>query len=118
MDRNPDLQVGLSNALRQEDVSVLCVNRSDLALQALAEGFRPDAILIDFGEEDIGSAEFLRLVKSSCPVPVIAFSPDADLCRIGPAPDRELHKPFQVRALLSVLDELCSSPHSPAGHSR
>lgn len=96
---------------------MLSVNRADLALQALGEGFRPDAILIDFSEEDIASAEFLRIVKLSYPVPVIAFSPDSALCRIGPLPDRELHKPFLVRSLLSVLDELCSSPRSPAGHS-
>ncbi len=118
VDRNADLQAGLSNALGEEGVSVLSVSRSDLALQVLAEGFRPDAILIDFGEEDIASAELLRVVKSSCPVPVIAFSPEGVLCRIGPAPDRELHKPFQVRVLLAVLDELCSAPHSPVGHSR
>ncbi len=118
VDRDPDFQIGLADALGHEGVTVLSVNCCALALQAVEGGFCPDAILVDFVAEDAGSAEFLRRVKANYAVPIIAISPGPTQWRIGPTVDRELHEPFDARELLAVLDELCTSPRSPAGRGR
>ena len=94
------------------------MNCSALALQAVEGGYRPDAILVDFVAEDAGSAEFLRRAKSSYAVPIIAISPGSTQWKIGPTVDRELHECFNANELLTVLDELCNSPRSPAGRGR
>jgi chemotaxis response regulator CheB len=93
----------------------MSVSGSDAAFQAMEGGFNPDAVLIDLAVKDTCVAEFLRCVKATYAVPVIAVSPGPILERIGPTADRELHEFFDVRDLLAVLDELCTSPRSPAG---
>lgn len=114
VDRDPDFQLGLAGALRYEGVAVLSVDRSDAALQVMAGGYRPDAIVMDFTTEDIGSAGLLRYVKTSEAIPVIALSPGAALWRIGPIADRELRvsEHFDVRTLLAALDGICTPPRS------
>ena len=87
VDRDPDFQTGLAQALRRNGVATLSVSGSDLALRAIEDGFKPDAILIDFEAEDTCCAEFLRRAKSTSAVPVIATlaeaHPVADRARGG-----------------------------------
>ena len=116
--RDPDFQIGLADALGHNGVAVLSVNCSALALRAVQGGYRPDAILVDFVAEDADSAEFLGRAKSSYAVPIIAISPGPTQWKIGPTVDRELPESFNVSELLTVLDELCNSPRSPAGRGR
>jgi DNA-binding response OmpR family regulator len=117
VDRDRDFQIGLADALRREDVVVLSVNGCDLALQVIEDGYRPDAIVVDLALRDISSAELLRYASSHA-VPAVAISPGPATWKIGPTADRELHEPFDIRELLAVLDQLCSSPRSPADRGR
>jgi len=118
VNRGAASQIGFADALRWEGIAVQSVNGSGLALEAIEGGATPDAILIDLAGKDTCVAEFLRRVKATYAVPVIAISSGSSQCRIGPTADRELHEPFDVRELLAVLDELCTSPRSPAGRGR
>ncbi len=117
VDRDPAFQIGLAEALGHEGLTVLSVSGSDLALPVLNSELMPDAILIDLSPGDICAAELLRRAHALRRTPVITTSTAPALRRIGPLSHRELPKPINLDELLSVLDELCGSPRSPAGLS-
>jgi DNA-binding response OmpR family regulator len=107
---DPDLwlHTDLTKELRGKGIAVLVASNSYVALQAVADGFKPDAVLVDFAAEDAGVAQLLRHVKSAHATLIIALVPEASLVRIGPFPDRVLHRPFQVKNVIAALDALCS----------
>ena len=114
VNRSAASQFSFSDALRRAGIGLMSVSGSDAAFQAMEGGFNPDAVLIDLAVKDGSVAAFLRCVKATYAVPVIAISPEPILERIGPAADRELHEPFDVTELLRTLDELCTHPRCPA----
>ncbi len=115
VNRSAASQFSFSDALRREGIGLMLVSGSDAAFQAMEGGFIPDAILIDLAVKDSSAADFLRRVKATYAVPVIAISPGAIQCRIGPTADKELREFFDVRELLTVLDELCTFSPKPCG---
>jgi CheY-like chemotaxis protein len=119
VDGSPSLFCSLGDVLRTFGLSVLAVRESDQALDALDDGFTPDAIVVHFAAGDAKAAELLRYAKSKRALPVVSISPpEAEgPPRIGPRPDREMGKHTQVAELVSMLDGMCGSPH-PAGWSR
>ncbi len=112
IDPEPWLHVDVTRALRGHDVAVLSASNSELGLQAVEDGFQPDAILIDLTANDSGTARLLRHVKSVHAAWVIAVVPDAHVDRIGPIPDRHLSKPLQVEELIAALEDLCGARRS------
>ena len=118
VNRGAASRVAFADDLCREGLAVHFVNGSDVAFQAIAGCVKPDAILIDLAVKDIGVAEFLRRAKATHAVPIIAISPGPIMERIGPTADREVHEFFDGKELLAVLDDLCTSPRSPAGRGR
>ena len=114
VDSEPWLHTDLIRALRRQNIAVLSVSTSDIALQAVGDGFAPDAVLIDFATKDPNTARLLRHVKSVHGASIIALVPDVPLARIGPTPDRYVLKPLRVHALMAILDDLHAPRRSPA----
>lgn len=106
------LHTDLIRALRSENIGVLLASTSDLAMQAVQDGFQPDGVLVDFATKDSGTARLLRHVKSAYSAFIIALVPNISVARIGPIPDRQLRKPSHVKELIAHLDDLCRSSTS------
>ena len=108
-----ELLNALAEALRLEGVEVTHGAQSlQEARQDLANGFRPQAVILDLhlpDERGEGLLDMLRLDPSYANVRVIALSADwLALAHLRGAVDRTLLKPTSLAGVMRTLHEVCA----------
>jgi len=108
----PCIVEGVSAILSSEGMEVRAVGSGSEGAGAVAS-FAPDVVLLDFGLPDLDGAEvYARIRKVAPDLPVIFATGHAD-CRFlcdgqSDSRTRFLQKPFEMTALLEVIEELQS----------
>ncbi len=113
IDDDPEFLSSVGDCLEAEGVEVVLANDGDAAFQALAAGFRPDAILLDvvLGEGPPAEQVFAQMRQdprtAGVPIAIMTGSPQF-AARFRQA-DAVLRKPFDLQKLYRVLDSLCAA---------
>jgi CheY-like chemotaxis protein len=119
VDDDPDIREMLAIALEGEGYAVRCAGNGQEALQTL-EGWRPNAILLDLSMPVMDGLTFrARQLDNErlAAIPVVVLSANGHLWNVvaqrhdGPL----FPKPFDLLALLGVLESLVSGCGRPAG---
>ncbi|WP_434043868.1 MULTISPECIES: response regulator [Sorangium] len=106
VDDDPALVDSLIDLLSDEGYRVQGFTRPQEALDRLARGARPRAVLLDYVMPEMTGEEFLTaLAAAGVDVPVLLLSGVSELSIRGPVAG-VLAKPFDVDRLLVVLDRL------------
>ncbi len=121
VDDEPEILEALAEILESEGVIVAIAHGVDEALDRLAAGFHPSAVITDLmmpmrsGEELVDD---LRHRPGGERLPIVAISASAQmLSRVDERADASLQKPFTISALFDTLDPLCASPRPWTGGS-
>jgi CheY-like chemotaxis protein len=113
VDDDPDVRESVGDALLVQEASTVVVlaDGVDAAEEALARGFRPDAILLDLVMPLRGGEELIRRVLQDPElrgIPVFAMSAAVDrLGRVRGEVRGAFEKPFELDALLEALASSC-----------
>jgi len=110
-----DLLEMLADALRLEGVGdTFRAHSLEEARQALASGFRPEAVILDLhlpDERGERLLDTLRLDPAYADVRVIALSGDwVALALLRGAVDRALLKPTSIAGVVRALHTVCATP--------
>jgi CheY-like chemotaxis protein len=106
VDDDGDLCEAVAELLEDEGYHVLWAQSGQAAIELLAGGYRPTAMLVDYGMPGMNGLEFLRTCRNTCQVvdvPAVlmsGFKPD-ELSVEGLA--FFLRKPFQLKELVTLV---------------
>ncbi len=110
---DPIVGAGLCELLEYEGFAVSVVDTGRGAIDAIATGALPDAVILDVGLPDMdGTAVFEEIAVLHPELPVIFSTGHADRVRLEDLLSREnvgyLLKPYDSEALMSVLSEVAA----------
>lgn len=119
VDDDPDTLYAIADLLQIEGVEVIEAARSIAeAERALANGFRPSAVILDLhlnGERGETLLERLRADPRYANLPVIALSGDGvALRRLRGDVDGTLSKPAGLNRIIQALGDVCARPGASA----
>lgn len=124
VDDDPAIVELLETALRAEGLQTTGFVDPAEALQAIAEGLRPDLLIVDYVMPEMNGDEFLRALPEpvrSAPFVLVTALSDPNMC-IDLARSRDLHvigKPFDLEHLiLEARALLARSSAAPASQPR
>ncbi len=112
LDDNEDTASSILDLLEMHGLEVATASTTEEADAILAGGFEPDAILLDLllsrGESGYSYAQRLASDPRRRAIRIIAMSGHAGALGRFDLPGLKLMKPFTVRTLMSVVQQVCS----------
>lgn len=106
IDDDPDVRDSISEVLRDAGYRVVCAEHGQQALERLAKGPPPAAIVLDLFMPRMNGWEFAKEVSRRfrfAQIPIIVMTASAPHWGAPVAQERVLRKPFQSSRLLGLI---------------